>query len=153
LTTEGHATSNDDSDPEGTELTPYRLLDTRNRRSAAIVYFVAALVAGMLVITTGVAAMWFTAVVPLIGIGIYQFIAGRPLRISDRDAIGIASDAAPFDVGHSSATLGFTGFTAKPVWEVLVFQSGSMPDHQALLTVDALTGDVTGTYVEAVPSP
>jgi hypothetical protein len=39
------------------------------------------------------------------------------------------------------------------VWEVLVFESGSMPDHQALLTVDALTGDVTGTYVEAVQSP
>jgi hypothetical protein len=118
-----------------------------------MVYFVAALVAGMLVITTDVAAMWLTAVVPLTAIGIYQLVAGQPLKISDRDAIGIASEAAPFDVGHSSATLGFTGFTAKPVWEVLVFQSGPMPDHQALLTVDALTGDVTGTYTEAVPSP
>lgn len=153
MTTEGHAASDSDPGSERTGLTPYRLLDTRNRRSAAIVYFVAALVAGVLVITTDVAAMWLTAVVPLTGIGIYQFVAGRPLRISDRDAIGIAAAAAPFDVGHSSATLGFTGFTAKPVWEVLVFESGSIPNHQALLTVDALTGDVTGTYVDAVPSP
>jgi hypothetical protein len=68
-------------------------------------------------------------------------------------AIAIASDAAPFPVGHGSATLGFTGLTAKPVWQVLVFESGAAPRHQALVTVDALTGEVTGTYSEAVPTP
>jgi hypothetical protein len=135
------------------ELVPYRALDTTNRRVAAVVYLVAAAVAVGVVLATGIGLMWLTAVLPLVGIATFQLIGGRHLRTSDMEAIDIASEAAPFDVGHGSATLGFTGLTAKPVWQVLVFESGATPLHQALITVDALTGTVTGTYSEPVRAP
>jgi hypothetical protein len=129
---------------------PHRMLDTTNRRAAGAVYLVAAVVASGVVVGSGVSLMWFTAVLPLLGIAAYQFVAGRHLEVADMEAIEIASGAVPFDVGHASATLGFKGFTAKPVWQVLVFESGPLPLHQALVTVDALTGTVTGSFVEAV---
>jgi len=139
-----------ESGSEGTRLVPHRVLDTANRRAAGAVYVVGALIGAGLILATGVSLMWLTAVLPLLGIAGYQFVAGRRIGASDMEAIQIASDAAPFDVGHASATLGFTGLTAKPVWQVLAFEAGSVPRHQALVTVDALTGEVTGSFAEAV---
>lgn len=139
-----------DSGSGEAELGPYRVLDTSNRRVAAVVYLVAALASAGLVVQSDLALMWLTAVLPLLGIAVYQFVAGRHIQVGDMEAINIASDTAPFVVGHGSATLGFTGPTAKPVWQVLVFESGLVPEHQALVTVDALTGEVTATYAEAV---
>jgi hypothetical protein len=75
------------------------------------------------------------------------------MRVRDIEAIRIASDYASFDVGHGSATLGFRGPLAKPVWEVLVFADGSAPESQALVTVEALSGDVRASYEEPVPVP
>jgi len=141
------------SNSEPREMAPYRVVDTSNRRVAGIVYLVAAGFAAILVGRTGISLMWLTIVAPLVLLAAYQFAAGRRMKVTDAQAIGIASDAAPFDVGHASATLGFTGFAAKPVWQVLVFESGAAPKHQALVTVDALTGGVTGTYAEAVEGP
>jgi hypothetical protein len=138
------------SSSEGTELVPHRALDTANRRAAGAVYLIGALIGAGLILATGISLMWLTAVLPLLGIAGYQFVAGRRIRTSDMEAIQIASDSAPFDVGHASATLGFTGLTAKPVWQVLAFEAGSAPRHQALVTVDALTGEVTGSFAEAV---
>jgi len=133
------------------DLGPYRVLDTTNRRAAGLVYLVGAAIAAGVVLATGISLMWLTAVLPLVAIAIYQFVAGRHLETSDMEAIDVAFDAAPFDVGHGSATLGFTGLTAKPVWQVLVFEAGPTPGHQALITIDALTAEVTGTYAESVP--
>ena len=42
---------------------------------------------------------------------------------------------------------------AKPVWQVLVFSDTPSPDRQALVTVDAISGEVTGLYEESVPLP
>ena len=137
-----------DSDSDG--LAPFRTLDTSNRRSAALVYFVVAAFAASLAIFAGVHLMWLTAVLPLIGIGAYHLAAGRSMKVSDMQAIALASDAAPFDVGHASATLGFVGPKARPIWQVLVFEAGATPNHQAMITVDALSSEVTASYSEAV---
>lgn len=135
---------------EGSVPVPHRVLDTVNRRAAGAVYLIGAFIAAGLIVVSGINLMWLTTVLPLLGIACYQFVAGRRIRTSDMEAIQIASDAAPFEVGHASATLGFTGLTAKPVWQVLAFEAGSVPRHQALVTVDALTGQVTGSFTEAV---
>lgn len=137
----------------GEPVGPYRVLDTATRRRAAVVYFVLAVFASALIATTGVSAMWLTAVAPLVGLGVFQFTGGWRIKVKDVEAIRIASDHTSFDVGHGSATLGFTGLLAKPVWQVLVFAAGPAPDTQALVTVDALTGDVSGSYEESVPAP
>lgn len=140
--------SNGVDQPE--DLVPHRAIDTTNRRSVAVVYLGAALVAVGMILVTDVGAMWLTAVLPFLGIAVYHVVASRHIRVADMEAIQVASDAAPFEVGHGSATLGFTGLTAKPVWQVLVFESGPVPGHQSLVTVDALSGEVTGIFVEAV---
>lgn len=145
--------SSSENDSAAGDLVPFRSLDTKNRRTAAGVYLVAAAVAAAVVVATGISLMWLTAVLPLVVIATYQFIAGRRLQTSDMEAIALASNAAPFDVGHGSATLGFTGITAKPVWQVLLFEAGAAPHHQALVTVDGLTGEVMGTFAEPVPAP
>lgn len=142
-----------DSDAIPEQLLPVRLLDTSNRRTAAGVYCVAAAVVAALVIAIGVELMWLTAVLPLLAISVYQFIGGRHIQVTDMEAIEIGSGSVPFEVGHGSATLGFIGFTARPVWQILLFESGPAPEHQALVTVDALSGDVTGIYVEDVATP
>lgn len=137
----------------GEPVGPYRVLDTATRRRAGVVYLGVAAIAALLVLATEVNAMWLTGVVPLIALAVMQFAGGWRMRIRDAEAIRIASDEASFGVGHGSATLGFRGPLAKPVWQVLVFADGLAPDAQALITVDALTGDVLGSYEESVQAP
>ncbi len=134
-------------------LTPNRVLDTADRRVAAIVYLVAAVIGASFVFITTIGLMWLTAVVPLVLIAAYHLLTGRHLAVRDNEAISIATSVSGFDVGHASATLGFVGIAAKPVWEVLVFESGLAPRQQALVTVDGFTGEITGSFSEAVEAP
>lgn len=137
----------------GEPIGPYRVLDTATRRKAGAVYLAVAVVASGLVAAADVGAMWLTAVVPLLLLAAIQFAGGWRMQVKDVEAIRIASEHASFNVGHGSATLGFSGVLAKPVWQVLVFADGPAPDRQALITVDALTGEVHGSYEEPVPVP
>lgn len=110
-------------------------------------------VAALLVVMSGVSLMWLSAVGVLLVAALFHFVGAWRMRVRDVDALRIASTAAAFDVGHGSATLGYRGWLAKPVWEVLVFEAGPHPARQALVTVDGLSGEVLGTYVEAVEQP
>ena len=132
---------------------PYRVIDTRTRRRAGYVYLVMAAVAALLVVGTGIDAMWLTAVVPIVVLGAVQIVAAWRMPVTDMQAIKIAGDAASFDFGHGSATLGYRGPLAQPVWQVLAFSDTPSPDRQALVTVDAMTGEVTGRYEEELPLP
>ena len=132
------------------ELHPNRTLDTADRRVAALVYLVGAVAAAGIVIAADISLMWLTAVLPLVGIALYHIVTGRRLNVRDSEAIAIGSAAAPFAVGHASATLGFVGLGARPVWEVLVFEAGGAPKHQGLVTVDARSGAVIDTFSEPV---
>ena len=132
---------------------PTSRIDTRMRVRAGIVYAVVAAIAVVLVVASGVSAMWLTAVLPIVGLAVYQVAGAWRMRVDDMEAIAIAGQAASFEFGHGSATLGYRGPLAKPVWQVLVFSDTPSPDHQALVTIDALSGEVTGLYEEAVPVP
>ena len=135
------------------DLGPYRKLDTAKRRRAAGVYLVMAAFAGWLAVVSGVDLMWVMAVAPLVALAMYQFAGGWRLTVSDMEAISLAGEAASFGFGHGSATLGYRGPLAKPVWQVLVFADGPSPDQQALVTIDGLSGEVTGIYEQAVDIP
>lgn len=132
---------------------PFRAVDTRARRSAGFVYLIMAGVGAAIVIVSGVPAMWATAVVPIAALGVVQVVTAWSMPVGDRRAIEIASEATSFDVGHGSATLGYRGVFARPVWQVLVFSDAPSPDRQALVTVDAMDGAVTGRYEEDVELP
>ncbi len=152
--TDGSDHANDPSPfGAGEGARPFRVLDTRRRSAAAVVYLGMALVAALLVVVSGVSLMWLTAVGVLGAAAAYQVAGAWKMRVEDIEALRIAGSEAGFDVGHGSATLGYRGWFAKPVWQVLVFEAGPQPDRQALVTVDALTGEVLGTYTETVEQP
>ncbi len=134
-------------------LVPYRHLDTAKRRRAGAAYLAMAAIAGVFAAVSGTSMLWLTASVPLTGIATYQFATGWKLQVRDLEAIRLAGEAAPFTFGHGSATLRFRGPLAKPVWQVLLFADGPAPDRRALVTIDGLTGDVTGVFEEAVLAP
>lgn len=103
-----------------------------------------------LVLWADISAMWMAVVVPLLAMAVIQFVAGWKMKVTDMDAIAIASEAASFDVGHASGSLGFRGPLAKPVWQVLAYGAGPTPTQQAVIAVDALTGEIRGLYEERV---
>ena len=137
--------------PDG--LTPYRVLNTRTRARAAIAYFVAAVIVGWIAVAIDLPLLWFTGVLPLALIATGQVVAAWKMPITDMEAIRIASEEASFEVGHGSATLGYRGLLAKPIWQVLVFSNTPSPDREALVTVDAMSGEVTGHYEQDVELP
>jgi hypothetical protein len=134
-------------------IRPYRVLDTAKRRRAGIVYIVMAVLAGVVATATQIQLLWLTAVGPLVVLAGYQFLGGWKMQVTDMEAIEKASDRVSFTTGHGSATLGYQGLRARPVWEVLVYGDGPAPQFQALVTIDAVSGDVTGTFEEAVSQP
>lgn len=137
--------------PTGEPVGPYRVLDTATRRRAGIVYIVMAAVVAAIVLVTSVSLMWLTGVVPLVVLALIQFVGGWKIKVTDMEAIAIAENATSFDAGHASGSLGFRGWLAKPVWQILVFAAGpGSPDHQAVVTVDGLSGEVLGVYEEDV---
>jgi hypothetical protein len=110
-------------------------------------------VASTIAATTEIQLLWLTAVAPLLVLAGYQFLGGWKMQITDMEAIEIAGDEVSFGAGHGSATLGYRGLRARPVWQVLVFGDGAAPQFKALITIDAVSGEVTGTYEEAVEQP
>jgi len=112
-----------------------------------------AVLAGVVATATQIQLLWLTAVVPLVVLAGYQFLGGWKMHVTDMEAIEKASDRVSFTTGHGSATLGYRGLRARPVWEVLVYGDGPSPRFQALVTIDAVSGEVTGIYEEPVVQP
>jgi hypothetical protein len=83
-------------------------------------------------------------------IGLYHLAAAVPLPVGDAQALFIANKATEFPVGHASAALGFRGWRALPVWNVLVFSADNPPSQRGLVRVDGRTGEVLDVYVEPV---
>ena len=136
-------------DLNANEVGEYTLPDTRRRRTAGLVYLGAAVVcagAGWAGIGVG---MWVLAGV-LVAIAAYHRLAGVGLVIREGRALDLANASAGFPVGHASASLGFVGLMARPVWNVLVFSADEPPTQRGLVRVSALDGEVVEQYVEAI---
>jgi hypothetical protein len=83
-------------------------------------------------------------------IALWHFSAAWQIRILDPQALEIANREVPMAVGHASAAVGFDGWRARPIWNVLVFSADDPPTERGLIRVDAVDGTVVETYVEAV---
>jgi hypothetical protein len=130
----------------------YAVPDTRRRRFAGVAYLVGAGIVGAL-IAGGLlpSAMWWTAVGVLAFIGIYHFVAGWGLAVREGEALEVANRTVSFPVGHASASLGFSGWRARPVWNVLVFSADEPPTKRGLVRVDGIDATAVDSYVEGVP--
>jgi hypothetical protein len=131
----------------------YHVPDTNRRRRAAAVYFAgAAAIAGLILGGAAPSAVWWTGVAVLVAIGAYHLIAGWNLEVREGAALEIANREVDFPVGHASASLGFSGWRARPVWNVLVFSADEPPTRRALVRIDGVDARVVDTYDEPVPA-
>ena len=141
----------DDLDSEVDDFN-YSVPDTKRRRRSGFVYLIgAAGVAALIVGGLLPSAMWWTAVAVLIVVAGYHFVSGWGLGVREAGALEAAGREVPFAVGHASASLGFTGWRARPVWNVLVFSADEPPSSRALVRVDGTDGSVVDSYIEDVP--
>lgn len=133
-------------------LDPYAVPEPASRRRAGHVYVVAAALVALTIFAGLPSGMW-GMVVALAVVGGYHYVTAWPLSIREGQALEIANQTTAFPVGHASAAMNFEGWRAKPVWNVLVFSADDPPTERGLVRVDALSGDVIDTYVEAIPDP
>jgi len=132
----------------------YHVPNTNRRRRAAFAYFIGAVaVAGLIPLGALPSAMLWTAVAVLVVVGGYHLVAGWNLAVREGEALEIANRTVAFAVGHASASLGFTGWRARPVWNVLVFSADEPPSERGLVRIDGIDGTVVDHYSEPVPEP
>lgn len=138
-------------DLDSSAFNPYSVPSPRRRLRAGAVYAVFALVA-----VAAAAGGWgdgfWLAGVALALIAAYHVVAAWRLPVREGRALEVAGGSVPFAVGHASAQVGFVGWRARPVWNVLVFSADEPPTQRALVRVDGISGDVVDRYVEDVPA-
>ena len=138
-------------DLDATQRQPHTIPSTRRRRTAAVVYLVgAALGAGSVV--AGLPAGMFVIVGAMIVVAIWHLASAWRIEILDPEALETANRATEFAVGHASAAVGFDGWRARPIWNVLVFSADDPPSQRSLVRVDAVDGHVVEMYSEEVAS-
>jgi hypothetical protein len=129
---------------------PYSVPTTRRRRAAAAVLVVAAVLA-VAAVVAGLPAGILVIAGLMVALAAWGWAAAWPLEVSAEDALAAANRATEFPVGHASAGVGFEGWRARPVWNVLVFSADDPPSRRGLVRVDGVGGEVIETYVEDNP--
>lgn len=123
----------------------FRFPSPSRRRTAAWVYLVAAVVAGV-----SFSGGWYVAV-GLVLLAMWQFASAWPLNVDEHSAMTTAAASLDFPIGHASASVRFSGWRSRPRWSVIVYSATEPPDQRALVIVDAVTGDIVEKpYVEAI---
>jgi hypothetical protein len=138
-------------DLDATQREPYTIPTTRRRSTAAVVYVVGAALSGMAV-AAGMPTELLVVGGLMVALAAWHASAAWRIEVLDPEALDIANRATDFAVGHASAAVGFDGWRARPIWNVLVFSADDPPSQRGLVRVDAVTGAVVETYTEAVPS-
>ena len=84
-------------------------------------------------------------------LGIYHFISGWHQRISETDALVVATRTVGFPVGHASAALSWRGLRSRPAWRILLYSADEPPSMRGLVELDAMDGHILGEYTEKNP--
>ena len=137
-------------DLDASLLGPYTVPNLTRRRRAGAYYLAGAGLVALGVVGGLPAGMWII-VVALAVIGAYHFLSAFNLEVADTDALAIANRETDFPVGHASASIGFEGWRARPVWNVLVFSADDPPTRRGLVRVDGVSGTVKDVLVEDNP--
>ncbi|HSM02435.1 MAG TPA: hypothetical protein VK960_08380 [Acidimicrobiia bacterium] len=138
-------------DLDATQREPYSIPSTRRRNVAAAIYAVGAVVAGTGAVFAYTGLAFVAGLLALLAL--WHRAAAWRIEVLDPQALEIANREVPLAVGHASAAVGFDGWRARPIWNVLVFSADEPPSQRGLIRVDAVDGKVVGTYVEQIPSP
>lgn len=139
-------------DLDAAQREPYTIPTTRRRRTAAVIYLVAAAAVGT---TIGLGApVGLLVVVAILSLlAAWHLASAWSIGVLDPEALETANREVPFAVGHASAAVGFDGWRARPIWNVLVFSADEPPSQRGLVRVDAVDGHVVESYVERIAPP
>src|SRR5439155_10810254 len=129
---------------------PYQVPDNRKRRIAAGCYVVAAAACGVGAATSGNGGLLAAAVFLTLA-AVYHVAAAWPLRLDETAALAASAAAAGFPVGHASAQLAWRGLRSRPVSRVLLYSADEPPTKRGLVELDAVDGEVLGSYTEDNP--
>lgn len=131
---------------------PYSVPSPRRRRLAGRWYLGGAVLValgsftilpvGMLGVAAGLAL-----------IGGYHLISAWDLEVNEQGALEVANRTVEFPIGHASAQVGFEGWRARPVWNVLVFSADDPPSRRGLVRVDGVSGAAIESYTETLARP
>jgi hypothetical protein len=127
-------------DLDSSAVGPYAFPSPIRRRAAAWVYLIAAAVAAVSVLWLG-PGIWAVAAF-LVALAGYHLMAAWDMKVNDRVALDTAGQQVSFAVGHAAAGVGFSGWRARPVWNVMVYSADEPPSRRALVQVDGVTGEV-----------
>ena len=130
---------------------PYSVPDPARRKRAGVVYLVGAGIIGFGIALVLPGGMWLM-VAALVFAAAFHWLGAWHLEVREGDALTAANRATEFAVGHASAQLGFEGWRARPVWNVLVFSADDPPSTRGLVRVDGRSGDVIDQYAEPIPT-
>ena len=138
-------------DLDSSAVGPYRFPSPRRRRTASLVYLIAAPLVFFITpdrLVGGVMAGL------LLSVAAWHWMAAWPLNFQPEEALSIASRSAPFPIGHASAAVIFSGLRSRPWWHVVMYDAKEPPAARALVVVDGVTGEVVGDpYVETFTAP
>ena len=129
---------------------PYTVPNLTRRRRAGAYYLGGALLVGLGIAGGLPTGMWLIGGA-MAAIGFYHFLAAFDLAVADTEALAIANQQTDFPVGHASASVGFEGWRARPVWNVLVFSADDPPTKRGLVRIDGVSGSVKDVLVEDNP--
>lgn len=132
-----------DSNVEG----EFRFPSPSRRRIAGWIYLVAAVVCG---VTFPGGWLVASGLVLLAG---WHFASAWPLNIDEHEAMTTAAAAMDFPIGHSSASIRFTGWRSRPRWSVVMYSATEPPDRRGLVVVDAVDGTIVAQPYEEAISP
>lgn len=139
-------------DLDATQREPYTVPSTRRRRVGGIVYLVGAGAAAGSVAAGLPGGMFWVAAV-MVAVAAWHLLSAWKIEILDPAALETANRASQFAVGHASAIVGFDGWRARPIWNVLVFSADEPPSQRGLVRVDAVDGHVVEVYTERLEEP
>jgi hypothetical protein len=129
---------------------PYTFPDISRRRIAGTCYLVMAL---------GCAAGWLAtdnhgllgAAVALTVIALIHFVCAWHVAVDETEALVIATREVGFPVGHASAAMAWRGWRSRPEWRILVYSAEEPPTQRGIVQVNAVTGDVDGSFTQPNP--
>ena len=150
----------DEEQPEGDQLPeeldvtayvgPYLFPTMRRRRIPATMYAILAGASLLGWVVSGNGGL-LAATIFLALIAAYHRACAWPLGIDQTEALLVASRAAGFAVGHSSAQIAWRGLRARPAWRILLYSADEPPTMRGLVELDAVDGHVLGQYTEPNP--
>lgn len=136
---------------------PYRFPDNSRRRIPGTMY---------LVIAAACFVLWLVrrdhdpvfvnrGMVLLAGllafVGLLSITSGWRLRIDEKEALVVATQAVGFPVGHASAQQVWRGLRARPTWRVLCYSAEEPPRRRGFVLVDAIDGRTLEQFIEDNP--